>query len=179
MSGRAHPERRSRGVVDRVDRPIADEMRSGLLGGWGEGGEEGLLAPSIPRHDGRRGSIRIGMRQSGEDFLRALQLRNRSAARPRLSRRESGCVRFKVQTSRDAASMGARRRWCRAIHVFGGPRFPGGSCLWHVRRLGAISEGLGAGPRLSADGSVQKHLGHPDRRAWRTRDATRNQARLR
>src|SRR6266849_5809904 len=118
------PERRSRGIVELVERPIADEC--------GRPSRPYRAVDTLAAME-RRGSITGGMRQAGEDFRARFAVAQLDPLRaPDLSRpRERGASRFKV----DEPGMrieGAREAVWRAIQAVGGPASPAGSCLWHV-----------------------------------------------
>jgi hypothetical protein len=118
------PERRKHGLVERLPRPIADEM--------GRPGRPYRAADTLAVME-RRGSITAGMRQAGEDFrtsfavarldpLRAADWsRLRTGGRQRRGADEPG---LRVEAAREAV-------W-RAILAVGGIASPAGSCLWHV-----------------------------------------------
>jgi hypothetical protein len=119
------PERFAQGPVERMSRPIADEVG----------------APSRPYRTvdtlaimERRGSITPGMRQAGEDFrarfvvaqldpLRALDI-SRLRVGDRAFRHERSQPGLRVEAARAAV-------W-HAIRAVGGIASPAGSCLWHV-----------------------------------------------
>jgi len=119
------PERLQHGLVEPLDRPIADS--AGI--------------PSRPHRAvdtltvmERRGSITPGMRQAGEDFrvrfataqldpLRALDLSHLRLGERGL-RPDSDGPGLRIEAARTAV-------W-RAIQAAGGIGSPAGSCLWHV-----------------------------------------------
>lgn len=124
-AGAPTPERRQRGMTERVEPPIADDN----------------CRPSRPYRAvdtlammQRRGSITAGMRQAAEDFrvrfaaaqldpLRALDWsRLRSGVPGRRLGADDAGVRAEA----------ARRAVWRAIQAIGGIASPAGSCLWHV-----------------------------------------------
>lgn len=118
-------ERYRQGAIEQIARPIADEAGRSV---------RPFRAIDTLLMMERRGSITAGMRQAAEDFrlrfavaqldpLRALDYsRPRdSGAGPKIGRDEFG---LRVETAREHV-------W-RAIGAVGGPRSPGGSCLWHV-----------------------------------------------
>lgn len=119
------PERWNHGVIERLDRPIADQA--------GLSGRPYRTVDTLAAME-RRGSITAGMRQAGEDFrtrFAAAQLDPLRA--PDWSRpRDGGPTRgndaegtaLRIEAARDAV-------W-RAILAVGGLGSPAGSCLWHV-----------------------------------------------
>jgi hypothetical protein len=124
VEGGPTPERRSRGIVERVERPIADE--------GGRPSRPYRAVDTLATME-RRGSITSGMRQAGEDFRARFTVAQLDPLRaPDWSRpRERGASRFKA----DEPGMrieGAREAVWRAIRAVGGPASPAGSCLWHV-----------------------------------------------
>src|SRR6267142_3657812 len=124
VEGGPTPERRSRGIVERVERPIADKC--------GRPSRPYRAVDTLAAME-RRGSITTGMRQAGEDFRARFAIAQLDPLRaPDLSRpRERGASRFKA----DEPGMrieGAREAVWRAIQAVGGPASPAGSCLWHV-----------------------------------------------
>src|SRR6266481_2673107 len=160
------PERRSRGIVERVERPIADES--------GRPSRPYRAVDTLATME-RRGSITTGMRQAGEDFRARFAVAQLDPLRaPDLSRpRERGASRFKV----DEPGMrieGAREAVWRAIQAVGGPGSPAGSCLWHVVgweqslkewALGQgwsgrrVSQETASGILIAALGALEKHFG--------------------
>src|SRR5271165_3184964 len=119
------PERHNQGVLERPERPIADES--------GRPSRPYRAVDTLAAME-RRGSITAGMRQAGEDFrahfasahldpLRAVdwsRLRNAGPSRLR-SGDEPG----------SRIERGKEMVW-RAILAVGGLGSPGGSCIWHV-----------------------------------------------
>lgn len=119
------PERLHQGLVERPERPIADEAGRSA---------RPYRAVDILAMMERRGSITPEMRQAGEDFrarfaaahldpLRALdysRLRDGAAARHGGGEEPGSRVES------------ARREAWHAILAVGGLGSPGGSCLWHV-----------------------------------------------
>src|SRR6201997_2940837 len=86
------PERRNHGIIERLERPIADES--------GHPARPYRAVDTLATME-RRGSITAGMRQAGEDFrarfataqldpLRALDLSHLRIADPRLRREGDG-----------------------------------------------------------------------------------------
>jgi len=119
------PERLNQGVVERLERPIADEC--------GRPGRPYRAVDTLAAME-RRGSITAGMRQAGEDFRARFASAHLDPLRAvdwsRL--RDGGPSRF---TSGDEPGLrieGAREMVWRAILAVGGLGSPGGSCIWHV-----------------------------------------------
>jgi len=118
------PERRAHGVVERLQRPIADEA--------GRPARPYRTIDTLAIME-RRGTITPAMRQAGEDFrarfatARLDPLTAYDISRPRIDR--SGL------RSRDEPALRiekARASVWQAILVVGGLNSAGGSCLWHV-----------------------------------------------
>jgi hypothetical protein len=119
------PERRTHGVVERLDRPIADDS--------GRPARPYRAVDTLAAME-RRGSITPAMRQAGEDFrarFATAQLDPLTAfdlSRPRTggqSRPGAGDEPgLRIENARDAV-------WL-AILAVGGLSSAGGSCLWHV-----------------------------------------------
>src|SRR5438552_19095970 len=118
-------ERLKQGVVERLERPIADES--------GSPGRPYRAVGTLASME-RRGSITAGMRQAGEDFrvrfavaqldpLRALDLTHLRVAETGL-RPEKEAPGLRIEA--------ARRSVWRTIQAVGGIASPAGSCLWHV-----------------------------------------------
>lgn len=119
------PERRRHGLVERLERPIADDS--------GRPARPYRAVDTLALME-RRGSITAGMRQAGEDFrarfavarldpLRALdwsRLRDGALA----PRRDGETQGLRIEAAREAV-------W-RAVMALGGLGSPAGSCLWHV-----------------------------------------------
>ncbi|HXO89375.1 MAG TPA: DUF6456 domain-containing protein [Stellaceae bacterium] len=166
LEGGPTPERRSRGIVERLERPIADES--------GRPSRPYRAIDTLAAME-RRGSITGGMRQAGEDFRARFAVAQLDPLRaPDLSRpRERGASRFKA----DEPGMrieGARDAVWRAIQSVGGPVSPAGSCLWHVvgweqslkewaleqgwsgRR---VSQETASGILIAALGALEMHFG--------------------
>src|SRR3984893_9997132 len=166
LEGGATPKRGSGGIVERLERPIADES-------GGPARPSRASAPLAAME--RRGSITGGMRQAGEDFRARFAVAQLDPLRaPDLSRpRERGASRFKA----DEPGMrieGARDAVWRAIQSVGGPVSPAGSCLWHVvgweqslkewaleqgwsgRR---VSQETASGILIAALGALEMHFG--------------------
>ncbi len=119
------PERHGHGVVERLERPIADTA--------GQPSRPYRAVDTLAIMQ-RRGSITAGMRQAGEDFrarfavaqldpLRALDL-SRLRLGERSLRRDGEAPGIRIEAARAAV-------W-RAIQAVGGLGSPAGSCLWHV-----------------------------------------------
>jgi hypothetical protein len=119
------PERRRHGLVERLERTIADAT--------GHPARPYRAVDTLALMQ-RRGSISAGMRQAGEDFrsrftvaqldpLRALDLSHLRLgdAGTRPDRDGPG---LRIETARKAV-------W-RAVQAVGGIASPAGSCLWHV-----------------------------------------------
>jgi hypothetical protein len=118
-------ERRRQGEIERLARPIADES--------GRPARPFRAVDTLTVME-RRGSITIAMRQAAEDFriqfaaahldpLHAFDYRQPRSGGTGFADR--GVAKgFRVENARDHV-------W-RAIAAVGGPRSPGGSCLWHV-----------------------------------------------
>jgi uncharacterized protein DUF6456 len=162
------PERFQRGLVERPERPIADEA--------GRSARPYRAVDTLAMME-RRGSITAAMRQAGEDFrgrfaaahldpLRALDYsrpRDGAAARPRGGEEPGSRVE------------GARRTVWGAILAVGGLGSPGGSCLWHVvgweRSLKEwaieqgwsgrrVSQEAASGILIAALGALEAHYQH-------------------
>ncbi len=166
LEGGPTPERRSRGIVERVERPIADEC--------GRPSRPYRAVDTLAAME-RRGSITGGMRQAGEDFRARFTIAQLDPLRaPDLSRpRERGASRFTA----DEPGMrieGARDAVWRAIQAVGGPASPAGSCLWHVVgweqslkewALGQgwsgrrVSQETASGILIAALGALEMHFG--------------------
>src|SRR5947208_1247617 len=125
IEGGPTPERRSRGIVELVERPIADES--------GRPSRPYRAVDTLAAME-RRGSITSGMRQAGEDFrarfavaqldpLRATDLSHLRVAE-RGPRPDADGPGLRIEAARGAV-------W-RAVQAVGGPGSPAGSCLWHV-----------------------------------------------
>jgi hypothetical protein len=119
-------ERQQHGVVERLDRPIADDVG---------GSARPYRAVDTLAAMERRGSITAAMRQAAEDFrtrfvtaqldpLRALDYSRPRDGRNGRSRGSAGEPGLRVESAREHV-------W-RAVVAVGGPGSPGGSCLWHV-----------------------------------------------
>ena len=118
-------ERVRQGAIEQLPRPIADDAGRPT---------RPFRAVDILNIMERRGSITAGMREAAEDFrvrfataqldpLRALDYsRTRNGAAKSAGRGSELGLQVEV----------AREQVWRAIVAVGGPRSPGGSCLWHV-----------------------------------------------
>jgi hypothetical protein len=160
-------ERRRQGEIEQLARPIADET--------GRPARPFRTVDTLTTME-RRGSITTGMRQAAEDFRKqfaAAQLDPLHAFDYRQPRNgwtgfaDGGAERgFRVESARDHV-------W-RAISAVGGPRSPGGSCLWHVVgwecsiKQWAIEQGwngrrvsqeAASGILVSALGTLEAHYG--------------------
>jgi hypothetical protein len=119
------PERRNHGIVERLERPIADES--------GRPARPYRVIDTLAAME-RRGSITAGMRQAGEDFRARFAtaqldpLRAADWSRPRAG----GSSRFRAADGPGMRIEGARAAVWRAIVAAGGLGSPAGSCLWHV-----------------------------------------------
>ena len=161
------PERHNQGVIERLDRPIADET--------GRPARPYRAVDTLASME-RRGSITSGMRQAGEDFRARFAvaqldpLRVADLSRPR----DRGSMLFndgdqpglRIEAARDAV-------W-RAIQAVGGLGSPAGSCLWHVvgweRSLKEwaleqgwsgrrVSQEAASGILIAALGALEVHFG--------------------
>src|SRR6266478_9558308 len=117
------PERRGRGIVELVERPIADEC------GHPSRPYRAVDTLAIMQ---RRGSITSGMRQAGEDF----RARFATAQLDPLRALDLSHLRFgerSLRPDRDGPALrieAARTAVWRAIQAAGGIASPAGSCLW-------------------------------------------------
>jgi hypothetical protein len=161
------PERLSRGIVERVERPIADES--------GRPSRPYRAVDTLAAME-RRGSITTGMRQAGEDFRARFAVAQLDPLRaPDLLRpRESGPSRFRAANGPGLRIEGAREAVWRAILSAGGIGSPAGSCLWHVvgweRSLKEwaleqgwsgrrVSQEAASGILIAALGALEVHFG--------------------
>jgi hypothetical protein len=119
------PERRNQGVVERLDRPIADES--------GRPARPYRAVDTLAAME-RRGSITAGMRQAGEDFRARFAVAQLDPLRvPDWSRpRHRGSIRFDDGDQPGLRIEAARNAVWKAIQAVGGVGSPAGSCLWHV-----------------------------------------------
>ena len=119
------PERRNHGVVERLERPIADES--------GRPARPYRAVDTLATME-RRGSITAGMRQAGEDF----RARFATAQLDPLRAHDWSRLRVGISSRSRAGDEpglrieGARNVVWRAIQAVGGIGSPAGSCLWHV-----------------------------------------------
>ena len=119
------PERLNHGVVERLERPIADES--------GRPARPYRAVDTLATME-RRGSITAGMRQAGEDFRARFATAQLDPLRaPDWSRLRVGISsRFRAGDEPGLRIEGARDVVWRAILAVGGIGSPAGSCLWHV-----------------------------------------------
>ena len=119
------PERRNHGVVERLERPIADES--------GRPARPYRAVDTLATME-RRGSITAGMRQAGEDFRARFATAQLDPLRaPDWSRLRVGISsRSRAGDEPGLRIEGARDVVWRAILAVGGIGSPAGSCLWHV-----------------------------------------------
>ena len=163
------PERRSHGIVERLERPIADES--------GRPARPYRAVDTLATME-RRGSITAGMRQAGEDFRARFATAQLDPLRaPDWSRlRVGGSSRFKADDGPGLRIEGARNAVWRAIIAVGGIGSPAGSCLWHVvgweRSLKEwaleqgwngrrVSQEAASGILIAALGALEAHFGMP------------------
>src|SRR6058998_1033999 len=166
IEGGPTPERRSRGIVELVERPIADSR--------GQPSRPYRVVDTLALME-RRGSITAGMRQAGEDFRARFAVAQLDPLRaPDLSRpRERGASRFKADEPGMRIERAREAVW-RAIQAVGGPSSPAGSCLWHVVgweqslkewALGQgwsgrrVSQETASGILIAALGALEMHFG--------------------
>jgi hypothetical protein len=161
------PERRNHGLIERLDRPIADES--------GRPARPYRAVDTLAAME-RRGSITAGMRQAGEDFrarFAAAQLdplRVRDWSRPM----DASPARFNAGDQPGLRIEAARNAVWRAIQAVGGVGSPAGSCLWHVvgweRSLKEwaleqgwsgrrVSQEAASGILIAALGALEAHFG--------------------
>ena len=162
-------ERRNHGVVERLERPIADES--------GRPGRPYRAVDTLGTME-RRGSITAGMRQAGEDFRVRFAIAQLDPLRaPDWSRlRVGGSARFRTADEPGLRIEGARDAVWRAIRAVGGIGSPAGSCLWHVVgwerslkewALGQgwsgrrVSQEAASGILIAALGALEAHFGTP------------------
>jgi hypothetical protein len=160
------PERQNHGLIERVERPIADDT--------GRPSRPYRAVDTLAAME-RRGSITSAMRQAGQDFrvrFATAQLDPLSAfdiSRPRTGHLSNF-------GSREALSLrieNAREVVWRAILAVGGLNSAGGSCLWHVvgweRSLKEwaleqgwsgrrVSQEAASGILIAALGALEAHL---------------------
>jgi hypothetical protein len=163
------PERRNHGIVERLERPIADES--------GRPARPYRAVDTLGAME-RRGSITAGMRQAGEDFRTRFATAQLDPLRaPDWSRlRVGGSSGFHAGDEPGLRIEGARNMVWRAIRAVGGLGSPAGSCLWHVvgweRSLKEwaleqgwngrrVSQEAASGILIAALGALQAHFGMP------------------
>ena len=118
-------ERFQQGLVERPERPIADEA--------GRSARPYRAVDTLAMME-RRGSITAAMRQAGEDFRARFAaahldpLRALDYSRPR----DGAAARNRGGEEPGSRVEGARQTVWHAILAVGGLGSPGGSCLWHV-----------------------------------------------
>jgi len=118
-------ERRERGAVEQLERPIADPAGRAA---------RPYRAIDILALMERRGAITAAMRQAGDDFRARFAvaqldpLRALDYSRPR----DGAAVSRRRGEEPGSRAEGARDRVWRAILAVGGIGSPAGSCLWHV-----------------------------------------------
>jgi hypothetical protein len=161
------PERRNQGVVERLERPIADES--------GRPARPYRAVDTLGAME-RRGSITAGMRQAGEDFRARFATAQLDPLRvPDWSRlRVGGSSGFRGGDEPGLRIEGARNIVWRAICALGGIGSPAGSCLWHVvgweRSLKEwaleqgwngrrVSQEAASGILIAALGALEAHFG--------------------
>jgi hypothetical protein len=161
------PERRNQGIVERLERPIADES--------GRPARPYRAVDTLGAME-RRGSITASMRQAGEDFRARFATAQLDPLRaPDWSRlRVSGSSRFRAGDEPGMRIEGARDTVWRAIRALGGMGSPAGSCLWHVvgweRSLKEwaleqgwngrrVSQEAASGILIAALGALEAHFG--------------------
>ena len=140
-------ERRRHGLVERLERAIADE--------------EGRPARPYRSVDTlslmeRRGSITSSMRQAGEDFRRHFRRAALDPLRASDLSRPPGAAKTRFADDPRSSIENARRAVWRALEAVGGLSSPAGSCLWHVvgweRSLKEWAQGQGwNGKRVSEE----------------------------
>ena len=161
------PERRNQGIVERLERPIADES--------GRSARPYRAVDTLGTME-RRGSITAGMRQAGEDFRARFATAQLDPLRaPDWSRlRVGGSSRFRAGDEPGLRIEGARDMVWHAIRAVGGLGSPAGSCLWHVvgweRSLKEwaleqgwngrrVSQEAASGILIAALGALEAHFG--------------------
>jgi hypothetical protein len=161
------PERRNHGVVERLERPIADES--------GRPARPYRAVDTLGTME-RRGSITATMRQAGEDFRARFATAQLDPLRaPDWSRlRVGGSSRIRAGDEPGLRIEGARNVVWRAIQAVGGMGSPAGSCLWHVvgweRSLKEwaleqgwngrrVSQEAASGILIAALGALEAHFG--------------------
>jgi hypothetical protein len=167
------PERRNHGIVERLERPIADES--------GRPARPYRAVDTLAAME-RRGSITAGMRQAGEDFRARFATAQLDPLRaPDWSRLRVGISsRFRAEDEPGLRIEGSTRRRL--------ARRPGGR--WHrlarrlmplaCRGLGTVAEGMGARAGLEwPPGQPRGGVGDFDCGARCARGAFRHSPRLR
>jgi hypothetical protein len=161
------PERRNQGIVERLERPIADES--------GRPARPYRAVDTLGAME-RRGSITASMRQAGEDFRARFATAQLDPLRaPDWSRlRVGGSSRFRAGDEPGMRIEGARDKVWHAIRALGGMGSPAGSCLWHVvgweRSLKEwaleqgwngrrVSQEAASGILIAALGALEAHFG--------------------
>ena len=163
------PERRNHGIIERLERLIADES--------GRPARPYRAVDTLGTME-RRGSITAGMRQAGEDFRTRFATAQLDPLRaPDWSRlRAGGSSGFRGGDEPGLRIEGARNTVWRAIRAVGGLGSPAGSCLWHVvgweRSLKEwaleqgwngrrVSQEAASGILIAALGALEAHFGMP------------------
>jgi hypothetical protein len=163
------PERRQHGIVERLERPIADES--------GRPARPYRAIDTLAVME-RRGSITAGMRQAGEDFRARFATAQLDPLRaPDWSRLRVGISsRFRAEDGPGLRIESARDVVWRSIVAVGGIGSPAGSCLWHVvgweRSLKEwaleqgwsgrrVSQEAASGILIAALGALEAHFGIP------------------
>ena len=161
------PERHNQGIVERLERPIADES--------GRPARPYRAVDTLGAME-RRGSITAGMRQAGEDFRARFATAQLDPLRaPDWSRsRDRGSIRYNDGGEPGLRIEAARNAVWRAILAVGGVGSPAGSCLWHVvgweRSLKEwaleqgwsgrrVSQEAASGILIAALGALEAHFG--------------------
>ena len=161
------PERRQHGIIERLERPIADES--------GRPARPYRAVDTLATME-RRGSITAGMRQAGEDFRARFATAQLDPLRaPDWSRLRVGISsRFRAGDGPGLRIESARDAVWRAILAVGGIGSPAGSCLWHVvgweRSLKEwaieqgwsgrrVSQEAASGILIAALGALEAHFG--------------------
>jgi hypothetical protein len=161
------PERHNQGIVERLERPIADES--------GRPARPYRAVDTLGAME-RRGSITAGMRQAGEDFRARFATAQLDPLRaPDWSRlRVGGSSGVRGGDEPGLRIEGARNMVWHAIRALGGIGSPAGSCLWHVvgweRSLKEwaleqgwngrrVSQEAASGILIAALGALEAHFG--------------------
>ena len=160
-------ERRNQGIVERLERPIADES--------GRPVRPYRAIDTLGTME-RRGSITAGMRQAGEDFRARFATTQLDPLRvPDWSRvRVGSSSRFQAAHEPGLRMEGARNVVWRAIQAVSDIDSSAGSCLWHVvgweRSLKEwaleqgwsgrrVSQEAASGILIAALGALEAHFG--------------------